>query len=225
MSTIERVTRENNRLFLIELAVILLLFVADVYGYVPFSKTPFLFALAWISLRTRGFRWRDVGFDAPTSWGAAIGIGVVAGIAMSALELFVTQPLLTATLKQPPDLSEFAGIAGDPAAFAVVLAIVWILAAVGEELVYRGYLMTRFARLLNGTPTAWALSLVVVSALFGFSHFGQGITGVLENVIAGLLLGGLYLATGRNLVAPILAHGVANTVDLTLIFLGKYPGM
>lgn len=36
---------------------------------------------------------------------------------------------------------------------------------------------------------------------------------------------GLYLATGRNLVAPILAHGVANTSDLTLIFLGKYPGM
>ncbi|MFN2515107.1 MAG: type II CAAX prenyl endopeptidase Rce1 family protein [Pyrinomonadaceae bacterium] len=40
--------------------------------------------------------------------------------------------------------------------------IVWTLAAFGEELVYRGYLMNRVAELACGSSRAWAVSLVVV---------------------------------------------------------------
>jgi membrane protease YdiL (CAAX protease family) len=40
----------------------------------------------------------------------------------------------------------------------------------------------------------------------------------------GLLLGVLYLATGRQLAYPIIAHGVSNTLAFVLIFLGRYPG-
>ena len=225
MTTVDLVTIENKKLFTVEIAVILLLFVADARGLVPLSKTPFLFALAWISLRMRGFRWRDVGFTRPRSWLIAIGVGLAAGAAISALELYFTQPLVVGFTGKQPNLSAFAGVEGDVSAFALTLAVIWLLAAFGEELVYRGYLMTRFGRLLSGTAAAWIISLVIVSLLFGFAHVDQGVSGMLENVVNGLLLGGLYLATDRNLVAPILAHGVANTIDLTLIFLGKYPGM
>ena len=55
--------------------------------------------------------------------------------------------------------------------------------------------------------------------------YGQGATGMLENVWDGLLLGTVYLACGRNLTAAIVAHGVTDTVDLLLMYLGKYPGM
>ena len=41
----------------------------------------------------------------------------------------------------------------------------------------------------------------------------------------GVLLGLIYLGARRNLFAPVLAHGVQDTVDLLLIFLGVYPGM
>ena len=41
----------------------------------------------------------------------------------------------------------------------------------------------------------------------------------------GLLLGVIYLRTGCSLAIPIVAHGVADTIDFVLIFLGKYPGM
>jgi hypothetical protein len=57
------------------------------------------------------------------------------------------------------------------------------------------------------------------------AHANQGMTGVIEEGIAGLWLGILYLGTGRNLAVPIIAHGVADTIDVVLIFLGKYPGM
>jgi membrane protease YdiL (CAAX protease family) len=41
----------------------------------------------------------------------------------------------------------------------------------------------------------------------------------------GLLLGLIYLRTGRNLAVPIVAHGIQDSIDFVLIFLGKYPGM
>ena len=72
---------------------------------------------------------------------------------------------------------------------------------------------------------AWAVSLVVVSVLFGFAHLEQGISGVVANTSAGLVYGGLYLSSGRNLWTPIIAHGVYDTVALLLIFWGKYPGL
>jgi membrane protease YdiL (CAAX protease family) len=46
-----------------------------------------------------------------------------------------------------------------------------------------------------------------------------------ENIWDGLLLGALYLACGRNLAAPIIAHGITDTVDVLLMYVGRYPGM
>jgi membrane protease YdiL (CAAX protease family) len=107
----------------------------------------------------------------------------------------------------------------------VGFAFAWIFAAFGEELVWRGYLMNRVAELGHRTRRAWICSLLAVSVVFGMAHAGQGIAGVIEESIAGLFLGLMYLSTGRNLALPIIAHGVADTIDVVLIFLGKYPGM
>ena len=35
----------------------------------------------------------------------------------------------------------------------------------------------------------------------------------------------MYLRTGKNLTVPIIAHGVSDTLDILLIFLGKFPGL
>lgn len=90
---------------------------------------------------------------------------------------------------------------------------------------YRGYLMNRMADLFNHTRKAWIISLIAVHLGFGLAHAYQGITGVLDEGLMGLLLGVAYLRTGRHLAVPIIAHGVTDTIDCLLIFLGKYPGM
>jgi membrane protease YdiL (CAAX protease family) len=92
-------------------------------------------------------------------------------------------------------------------------------------MVYRGYLMNRLAGLFHGTRTGWIASLVAISVVFGCAHIDQGSTGMIENVWDGLLLGALYLACGRNLAVPIIAHGVTDTVDILLMYVGKYPGI
>jgi membrane protease YdiL (CAAX protease family) len=122
-------------------------------------------------------------------------------------------------------LSQFAPVKGNVFLLTLFLVLVWTLAAFGEELVYRGYLMNRISELAGGSGPAWSLSLVVVSVLFGVAHLYQGISGVATVIAAGLLYGGLYLWSGRNLWAPIIAHGVYDTVAVLLAFWGKYPGL
>ena len=212
-------------LFLTEVAIVAGLFIADVYHHIFFSKTPYLFFLGWASLRLRGLRWKETGFVKPRSWRVAFGIGIVVGLAMEVLELFVTQPMLARWIGKMPDLSDFADLVGNMKLLLIYLALVWVLGALGEELVYRGYLMNRVAGLFGNTKAAWTVSLVAVSVAFGCAHLDQGSTGMVENILNGLLLGGLYLACGRNLAVPVIAHAFSDTLDFLLIYFGKYPGM
>jgi len=208
-----------------ELAVIAALFYGDVRHLVPFSKVPFLFLLGCLSLRLRKLRWKEVGLRRSESWPRTILMGIAAGASIEMLELFVTQPLLVRLVGKMPDLSAFELLRRNAKLLLVALALTWTLAAFGEEMVYRGYLMNRVAGLGGNSRLAWAASLVLVNVLFGCAHMGQGITGMIENMIDGALLALLYLWRGRTLAAPIIAHGVTDTIDCLLLFLGRYPGI
>ena len=211
-------------LLLFELAVIAALFYGDVRHLVPFSKVPFLFLLGWFSLRLRELRWKDVGLGLKESWPKTILIGLAAGAGIELLELFATQPLLVRLIGRMPDLSTFQLLRHNTKLLLLALALTWTLAAFGEEMVYRGYLMNRVAGLGGNSRVAWAVSLVLVNVLFGSAHIGQGITGMIENMIDGALLGLLFVWRGRSLAVPIIAHGVTDTIDVLLLFLGRYPG-
>ena len=92
-------------------------------------------------------------------------------------------------------------------------------------MVYRGYLMNRVAGLLGRSQRAWIISLIAVHVGFGLAHAYQGVTGVIDESLMGFLYGVIYLRTGRSLAVPIVAHGIQDSIDFVLIFLGKYPGI
>jgi membrane protease YdiL (CAAX protease family) len=217
--------RESKWLVIVELAVVILIFWADARHLIPFSKTPFLLLFGWISLRLRRVSWRSIGFKWYGTWRKTLAVGITAGVLLEGFELFVSQPLLIHFLHKPPDLSDFQGLTGNIKLTLIFLALTWTLAAFGEEMVYRGYLMNRVADLMHRTRVAWLVSLVVVHVGFGLAHAYQDITGVIDEGLMGLLLGVMYLRTGKNLSVPIVAHGVQDSIDFILIFLGKYPGM
>ena len=220
--------KDSRWLILVEFTIFALIWFADVYHWhhvIFFSKTIYLLALGWISLRVRGLKWKDIGFQVYRTWARTIAIGVLVGVGIEVLELFITQPLLVRLTGKMPDLSDFADLRWNWKMLPLALLLTWTLAAIGDECVYRGYLMNRVADVLGRTRLAWAMSLVIVSAIFGFAHLYQGVTGVTENAIDGFLLGLAYLRCNRKLSVPIIAHGVTDTVDFLLIFIGKYPGM
>ena len=212
----------------VEFTVFALIWFADLYHWhhvIKLSKVLYLLVLGWASLRLRGMRWKDVGLQIYRTWSRTIAIGVLCGVGIEAMELFVTQPLLVRLTHKWPNLAEFAALRSNWKLLPLALLFTWTLAAFGEEMVYRGYLMNRVADLFGRTRLAWILSLVMVSVIFGFAHIYQGVTGVTENAIDGFLLGLMYLRCDRKLSVPIIAHGITDTVDFLLIFLGKYPGM
>jgi uncharacterized protein len=223
MSLVRRGLRPE--LLPLEAALIAVIFWGDEAGYVPLSKTPFLFLVAWGSLRLRGLRWRDVGLQIPARWPRIAVFGITWGLAMWLLEFFVTMPLLRQWLGYWPDLTAFNGIVGNAALLAVYLALNWLLAAFGEEMVWRGYALPRAAEFLGSGTRAWVFALIVVNVAFGLAHLYQGPSGVIQATVGGVLLGVLYLVTGRNLLAPILAHGIGNSIDFTVMYLGLYPGV
>ena len=217
--------RSSKWLALAEFLIVALIFYADHRGWIPFSKTPELLLLGWISLRVRRLRWRDVGLTRYRSWAMTIAVGVFLGALLETFQLLVTQPILARLLGRQPDLELFRMLTGNIKMTMLFIALSWTLAAFGEEMVWRGYLMHRVADVGGRRPRAWIVSLVLVSVVFGFAHGYQGLTGWAEEGIAGLALGLMYMRTGRNLCVPIVAHGVCDTIDMVLIFLGKMPGM
>jgi membrane protease YdiL (CAAX protease family) len=217
--------RQSKWLAVGELVVVALIFWADFRHLIFFSKTPYLLLLGWISLWVRKLRWRDVGLGRFRNCKTTLGLGIAAGLLLEGFELFVSQPFLVKLLGKQPDLEDFRPLIGNLKLTLIFIALAWSLAAFGEEMVYRGYLMNRVADLSNRTRRAWIISLIVVHVAFALAHAYQGWTGAIDEGLMGLLLGVIYLRTGRNLAVPIIAHGIGDTIDFILIFLGKYPGM
>ena len=212
-------------LFPFEVALFALVFWADGAGLIPVSKTPFLFLVAWASLRLRGSGWRAAGLNFDRRWLALLGLGVAAGIAFWAFEFFVENPLLYRLTGRHPDLDVFAELVGNVRLLALLVALNLVLAAFGEEMVWRGYALPRVAEILGDSRAAWAAAILAVNAAFGLAHLYQGESGIVQAAVQGVLLGLLYLATGRNLLAPIAAHFTANNCDFVTIYLGLHPGI
>ena len=210
----------------IEIGLVVGLLVADHVHLVPFSNTPFLLVLAWVSLRLRHLRWRDVGLVRPDSWVQTIAIGVLAGLALECFSLLVTEPLIARATGVLPDLSDMRPVVGSPVMLGIAMALNWTLAAFGEEMAWRGYLLNRFMDLGIRRNLGPFLALILTSGLFGIAHSeSQGLGGMLQEGFAGFVLGLLYLASGRRLAIPVIAHGTSNSLALVMIFFNRYPGL
>ncbi len=141
--------RDNRLLVVVDLLLVTAVFIADQHHLIFFSKTPYLLAIGWISMAVRGVGWRDLGFCGSPRWLVLLCAGVAAGVAMEALELFATQPLLVKLTGKYPDLSDFKNLVGNFKLLLILVAASWIVAALGEELVWRGYMLNRIADLFG----------------------------------------------------------------------------
>jgi membrane protease YdiL (CAAX protease family) len=86
-----------------------------------------------------------------------------------------------------------------------------------EEVSFRGWLMTSFAEVGRFDRRWWTASLLATSPLFGAVHVYQGLSGINPTGFTGFVFGALYLATGRNLWACIVAHGTLDTIGFTML--------
>jgi uncharacterized protein len=100
------------------------------------------------------------------------------------------------------------------------LAIVRAFAGFDEGIGYRNYLLSRAADLGARSKLAYVLAMIYVAVLFGFGHFYKGPAGVVDSTYSGLVLGGVYLLSGCNLWAAIIARGLSDTFAVVAVFAG-----
>ena len=89
--------------------------------------------------------------------------------------------------------------------------LMWI-AVIGEELLFRGFIMNFLAKKFGGTTKSWILAIVISSLIFGLAHLWQGARGIVGAGILALIWGTAYYRCGRNLWPTIIAHSVGNTI-------------
>lgn len=177
--------------------------------------------VVWACQRLLGLGFREIGLRRPESWPRTLGLGLLVGLVVNAVALVLITYVLPALLDSPaPDVSRFAGLEGNLVATVSTVLIVWLTSAFPEEVIWRGFLMTRLAKLGGGSATAWSVALVVTSAHFGAVHLYQGLAGVLATGVAGLLLGLAFLLFGRNLWLPIAAHASMHVMSFTALYMG-----
>jgi len=217
--------RQSRVSLIAELAIALAGLAFGYAGLIPLGATPVLVVLGGLSLWLRGDGLKRVGLGTQQGWSRAALLGLVAGVGYQFLSLYVVEPLIACFTGELPNVSIFAPLIGNTRFLLISLAVSWTLAAFGEEFVYRGYLLNRVAQFAGETRAAWLFALILTSVLFGLGHLYQGTSGVATVALNGFVYGVLYLASGRSLWAPIVAHGTSDTVGFLLIFLGSYPGM
>jgi membrane protease YdiL (CAAX protease family) len=191
----------------------------NVYHVLP-NEVIILALLGLISIRVRDGCWSAMGFKRAGSWTRIMVIALAAAALRVALGQFIIEPM-TARFWPAPVAPVLANeIAGNAKIALLALLIVWSFAAFGEEIAYRGYLLTRAADLGGGSTAAYWIGIVVVSILFGYGHYYKGPSGIIDSSVAGLIFGTAYMLAGRNLWANILAHGFIDTFGVVDAFFG-----
>ena len=96
----------------------------------------------------------------------------------------------------------------------------WTIAAFGEEIIFRGYLINRLTDLIGESLPAKILIVILAGLAFGSVHYYQGIHGVISAGIIGMFQSVIYLTDNKKLVIPIIAHGVYDSIGFIILFLG-----
>jgi uncharacterized protein len=191
----------------------------NVFHIVP-NEVIVLFVLGLASIWLRDGRLSSMGLKRPASWRRIFLIALVAAGARIFLGQFVIEPI-TGFFWPPPSAPALANeIAGNVKMALFALLLVWTFAAFGEEIAYRGYLLTRAADIGGRSTMAYWLGIVLVSILFGYGHYYKGPSGIIDSGIAGLILGAAYMVAGRNLWACVLTHGFIDTLGVIDAFFG-----
>ena len=141
---------------------------------------------------------------------------ILAYIILELLMDFVIQPAVSFTFNEPADYSSFKIIEGNTALYFKWLFNMWISAAVGEELLFRGYVFSQLKKIIGDKKTV----IIILSAiLFSVPHLYQGIAGLVITFLFGIFFALLYNKY-QNIWINIIVHGLINTLFLTLSYLG-----
>ena len=181
-------------------------------GSAYFIPVAGLLVLAWARLSHTP--WRELGFVRPRHWIVTVAVGIAFGVALKLFMKAIAMPLLGADPVNQP----YHYLAGNRGALPGAIWMMIATAGFGEETVFRGFLFERLGKLFGSRRWAKPAIVVLTSAAFGIAHYAnQGVPGVQQATMVGLVFGSIFALTGRIWMLMI-AHAAYDLTALTLIY-------
>jgi membrane protease YdiL (CAAX protease family) len=181
--------------------------------YATWYAPPLAFLMVLVWTRLSRTPWREIGYVRPRSWAVEIIVGLVFGCVLKLLMKAVVMPLLGAD----PFNHAYHFLVGNRAAIPGILLTI-LVAAVGEETLFRGYLFERLGKLLGSSLAAQATIVLITAVWFGLNHFVLlGMAGAENAAIFGLVFGAIYAVT-RRIWLLMAAHAAADLTACAIIY-------
>lgn len=112
-------------------------------------------------------------------------------------------------------------VKGNIPLFLVWVAISWVIAGFSEEVIFRGFMISRLTTLFGSVKYAAIFAVIVAGVFFGYLHFyNQGYRGFITAGMIGITFGIMYLLFKRNLWPLVIVHACIDTLGFTLTYLG-----
>lgn len=146
----------------------------------------------------------------PATWGLRLshfwkqaGLGVVVALGLVAFDEIISRSTGTSAAITTAGWPNFEKVS--PVAFALAATFCLLANSLAEEIVMRGYLISRLEKLCG--LRWWTVLLPAV--MFASYHLYQGYFGVISAAITGLVFG-FWFVMSRNLTGVIVAHTLIN---------------
>lgn len=203
-----------------EVAIAAVVVIADVG--IP---TLVVLVLLALSLAGRHQGPRSLGFVPLAEPRRSTGLILLLTAGWSLLQFGVVMPVLNRATSSSQDFGAFEDLQGNLSLLVLLLVASWVLGALVEEAVYRGYLTTRVREFAGRGPVGVTLTVLVPALLFALIHTEQGAVGVLLTFLDALFF--LWLRHRfASTWAAVLGHGFNNTIGiLTFFLLGPVDGL
>ncbi|MBI5764320.1 MAG: CPBP family intramembrane metalloprotease [Planctomycetes bacterium] len=153
------------------------------------------------SIGLTNWHWRWLGIGLLT-----VPVCFVGGAISNLIYALVTQRSLVDFVKER---EEFLGGVSDIPLWLIFTLSIFV--GIYEEILFRGFVLTRLRALSKGVIGP----VVISSVIFGSLHFTQGLMGVCQTTIVGLVLA-TVAARSRSLWPCMIAHALIDSTSLVL---------
>ncbi|NND16371.1 MAG: CPBP family intramembrane metalloprotease [Eudoraea sp.] len=236
-SKLGRLLVENRTVKILELVLVFLIATLFIYFFMDKSNenqllnmgilwvaNVFMLLWVWAGLKLRGEDCSHFGlsFKMPKAKEALKNIGLSLVVLVLAMLGFVIGSIVMANITgipEPADMSAYDYLKDNIGLLLLSLAGIYIVSSFGEEVVYRGFLITRITELVGNTKWGRVLAILISAIIFGLAHYGWGPMGMVQTFFMGLALGICYLWLKKKLWILVLAHAYMDTILVGQLFL------
>ena len=176
-----------------------------------------MLGLIYAGLKWRGQNWADFGLTVDrVGWRTCLRVLAQSFLVfVFAIAAFVVAAIVMANLVGMPegaDMSKYNSLRGNLLLTLLALLSVYLVSSFAEEVIYRGFMITRLTDTFGSGPASIWVAVAISSLVFGLVHSDWGVAGMVQATCMGVALGISYLAVSRNLWVTILAHAYMDTI-------------